>query len=403
MIGKVVLSLFFFVQNIRGLSLGNGLPIPLNNGFPDLADNPVFIFACCILHQASLDGCDETYCSGAGGKVTAMNTALEHPRNGDAALEVKREMRGLLKHPRRPGGGLLEMRERFHALKAKNSKQRHQHDKHDKNPYTNALWDDGHVYLELDGDLFTKYVAGDDKAVWLMTWVLKVISEYEGHTCLKIYLLPPVSFLQPFIGVLGFLLPRRVIIHMHPQDEAWTEGLGTDAGAVHWSEVEERRGVEHEIGHILGMDHTQIRSDRDTYITYDGVACAASYTAGCGIAFGAAGSLRDSAAQTTENCVAGWVAQYTKDDTLSVVGVDVYNYGSIMHYPFDACMTAKADKLAEFAARAGPPPSVPYVNNITPLDYEQLNTMYHCTAPEENPLISLGRTIFDTVVNAIPH
>jgi hypothetical protein len=396
----LILVGLFFIQSTQGISLGTGIPIPLNNGFPSLLENPVFLFACCILNQQGLDGCVPDYCTGGdvATKVGAMNTALQHPRNEHPADEVKREMKGLIKHPHH-GGALLEMRERLHDLKAKS--HRHTHQK-DKTPYTTNLWPDGNVYLELDADLFTRFVSVDEHAIWLVVWIMKAISEYEGHTCLKIYLLPPVSFLEPFVGLMGFTLPHRTMIHMHPQDEAWTVGLGHGASAIHFSQSEARVGVEHELGHMLGMHHTQIRDDRDNFVTYDEPACRASYTPACSIAFGVSGSIRDAAAQTTEQCVASWVAQYTKDSSLTSTGVDVYNYGSIMHYPFDSCISAIPAQLAAFSARAGSPPSVPYVNNITPLDYEQLRMMYHCPAPNaENPLISLGRTIIETVSNAL--
>jgi len=397
----VGLTLFclFFIQNTQGISLGTGIPIPLNNGFPSLVENPVFIFACCILNQAGLEGCAPDYCTGGAvaTKVVAMNAALQQPRNEHPAHEVKREMKGRIKH--HANQALLEVRERLHALKAKSHRHHHAND---RNPYTTDLWAEGNVYLELESSLFTRFVNADGHALWLVVWIMKSISEYEGHTCLKIYLLPPVSFLQSFIGLMGFTLPHRVIIHMHPEDEAWAVGLGHGASAIHFSQNEQRVGVEHELGHILGMDHTQIRGDRDTFVRFDEPACRTHYTVDCSLEFNVPESIRDAAAQTTAECVDSWVAQYTKDSTLTSAGITVYNYGSIMHYPFDSCISAIPEQLQAFSARTGSPPSSPYVNNITPLDYEQLRTMYNCPAQTgENPLVSLGRTIIESVSNAL--
>jgi len=186
---------------------------------------------------------------------------------------------------------------------------------------------------------------------------------------------------------------------MHDDDNGFTHGLGVDAEAVEWSIHETVTGVQHEFGHIFGMDHLQKRSDRDTYLVFDTTACTAYWTPLCALPNSDPNSVRDDDTQTAEDCVTSWVAQYDIDASLSISVVEtVFNYGSIMAYPYDACIQPIQAKLDAFKARSSPgPPFEPYANGITPLDYEQINLMYNCATSEgaRATVLAIGGAIFD--------
>ncbi|KAK6725862.1 hypothetical protein RB195_004281 [Necator americanus] len=79
---------------------------------------------------------------------------------------------------------------------------------------------------------------------------------------------------------------------------------GTEQSLSLGERCENLRNAAHEIGHSLGLFHTQSRHDRDSYITFN-----------------------------AHNVQDGWVSQFNKEttDTNYNYGIE-YDYGSIMHY-----------------------------------------------------------------------
>jgi len=272
-----------------------------------------------------------------------------------------------------------------------------------KNPYTTTLWPDGKIYLELSTGLIAKWIEGNAGAVWLVTWLLKVVSEYEANTCLHIWVLPPVVQLARLVGLDGFLhLPKTVSIMIREDDQGFTDRLGADATKVEWGAQETVAGVQHELGHVFGMDHLQKRSDRELYLEFKAEACRAYWDGRCDVEFTDPDTVRSTAAQTKEECISDWVAQYDVDASLSIELVkDIFNYGSIMAYPYDECITARTEPLDAFKARADHPPEAPYVSGVTALDYEQIRLMYSCPTPLERAVLAIGNAIADAVSNIV--
>lgn len=392
----------FFVQGYYGLRLGTTSrdPVPANNGFLTIQENPVFIFACCVLHQQNIPGCNPEFCTEVHAKVTAFTAALADHKVGDPVEEVHREMKKMKRRHAARARFLEINKVTRHKSHKELKKKLQQLNKKNSNPYTTHLWEEGKIYLEISAPLLAKWVLQEAPAVWLITWMLKTISDYEAKTCLQIWVLPPVITLARFVGVGGFLgLPPSVSVIMHEDESGFTHGLGVDAGAVEWSVTETVTGVQHEFGHIFGMDHLQKRSDRDTYLNFDLAACTAYWTPLCALPNSDPNSARDDDTQTAEDCVSSWVAQYDKDASLSVAVVSsVFDYGSIMAYPYDACIQPIAAQVTAFQASRSPsPPTTPYASGVTALDYEQINLMYNCAADDaaRAAVLAIGGAMFD--------
>jgi len=224
----------------------------------------------------------------------------------------------------------------------------------------------------------------------LLTAIMASVSSYEGNTCLKIYLLPPLTFLEPFLPFLNLFtndLRNRVKVFKDNAINSFTNGLGTLATEIHFGTQWNAKQLNHELGHIFGMGHTQLRSDRDDFITIHDKPCRADFKKHCKLPTTDSNSWRFSPTQTTDECIDVWMAQYKIRDDLTVAGTE-YNYGSIMHYPFDVCMSANPTPLKEFKKRPEHPPTKPGESGVTKMDYYQLRVMYQCPELDANKVVA---------------
>jgi len=236
---------------------------------------------------------------------------------------------------------------------------------------------------------------------------MKSVSAYEGNTCLKIYLLPPMTLLEPFLPFITLFndnLRNRVKIFKDDAINSFTNGLGTDTTEIHFGTKWNAKQLNHELGHIFGMGHTQLRSDRNDFIDFHEKACHDDFEKHCKLPTTNPNSWRFSPDQTTEDCCAVWMKQYKVRNDLTVAGTE-YNYGSIMHYPFDVCMSAKTTPLKEFKKRPEHPPTKPGESGVTPMDYYQLKVMYQCSDETANKpaTLALGDPVGYVGPDGSPH
>lgn len=158
----------------------------------------------------------------------------------------------------------------------------------------------------------------------------------------------------------------------------------------------------HELGHVLGADHTMIRKRRWFYVNFQKDECEADFRARecnvtdpfftsnaaslAGICTTAAditnlqaqGRVPATYNQTNatqlqncqiEACIVNWLAQYAITTDRNVGS---YKYASIMHYPFDNCI---APRRLPYAWQKRP---VPQGSGIINEDFQSMNEAYDC-------------------------